>query len=75
MTKNEKIIAGILIGAAAGIAGAIFFETEKGKKLLADLKEMASDTFDDALNRLATIEEKLKEKAIISDTDEDATLS
>jgi gas vesicle protein len=75
MNKNEKIIAGILIGAAAGIAAAIFLETEKGKKLLADIKEMASDTIDDALGRLATIEEKLKEKLIISDTDEDATLS
>jgi gas vesicle protein len=32
MTKNEKIIAGIIIGAAAGIGAAIFFETKKGKK-------------------------------------------
>jgi gas vesicle protein len=34
MTTNEKIITGLLIGAAAGIAAAIFFETEKGKEML-----------------------------------------
>lgn len=75
MTRNEKIIAGILIGAAAGIAAAIFFETEKGKKLLEDIKDMASETFDDALARLANLEEKLKEKVTLNDTDEEATLS
>lgn len=75
MTRNEKIIAGILIGAAAGIAAAIFFETEKGKKLLEDIKDMASETFDDALARLANLEEKLKEKVTFNDNDEEATLS
>jgi len=75
MTKNEKIIAGIIIGAAAGIAAAIFLETDKGKKLLEDLKKLASDTVDDTLKRLASLEKKIKEKAIIDDTDEDITLS
>lgn len=75
MTRNEKIIAGILIGASAGIAAAIFFETEKGKKLLEDIKDMVSETFDDALNRFANLEEKLKEKITLNDTGEEATLS
>jgi len=75
MTKNEKIITGILIGVAAGIAAAIFFETEKGKVMLEDLKKLASETIDDALERLAKIEEKFKEELIIDDTDEDITLS
>jgi len=75
MTKNEKIIAGILIGAAAGIAAAIFFETEKGKEMLADIKKLTSEAIDDVLERLAKIEEKFKEKLVIDDADEDTTLS
>ena len=75
MTKNEKIIAGLLIGAAAGVAAVMFFETEKGKKLLEDIKQLASETMDDAINRLAKVEEKFKEKLIIDDIDEDTMLS
>lgn len=74
MTKNEKIIAGILIGAAAGVAAAIFFETEKGKEILGEIKRLGSETIDDALKRLSKIEEKFKEQ-LINDTDEDITLS
>ena len=61
MTKKEKIIAGIIIGAIAGIGAAVFFETERGKKLLAELKELASETFDDALERLVKIEKRFNE--------------
>ncbi|QEC68768.1 hypothetical protein FRZ67_16185 [Panacibacter ginsenosidivorans] len=75
MTKKEKIIAGIIIGAAAGVAAAIFFETEKGKEILADIKKLTSETIDDALERLVKIEAKFKEKLIIDDADEDITLS
>jgi gas vesicle protein len=75
MTTNEKIITGLLIGAAAGIAAAIFFETEKGKEMLENIKKLASETIDDALARLVKIEEKFKEQLIIDDRDEDITLS
>ena len=61
MTKKEKIIAGIIIGAIAGIGAAVFLETERGKKLFAELKELASETFDDALERLVKIEKRFNE--------------
>jgi gas vesicle protein len=62
MTKKEKIITGILIGAAAGVAAVIFFQTEKGKKLLETLKELGSKTVDDAVERLVNMETELKDK-------------
>ena len=75
MNKNEKIIAGLIIGAAAGIAAAIFFETEKGRKLLDDIKKLASETMDDALERLVKVEEKFKEAIAGENTDDEITLS
>jgi len=77
MTKNEKIIAGIIIGAAAGIGAAIFFETKEGKKILEDLKQLASETFDDALKKLARFETKFDEtmSADDEDIDDDVMLS
>ena len=72
MTRKEKIIAGILIGAAAGVAGALFFDTENGKKVLADIKKIAAETIDDAIARFASIEEKYKEK--LAETDAEDTL-
>ncbi|MBG9376345.1 YtxH domain-containing protein [Panacibacter sp. DH6] len=71
MSKNEKIIAGILIGAAAGVAAVLFFQTEKGKQLLADIKDMASDTMEDAIQRFGKVEQKFKEQLAINETEED----
>lgn len=71
MTKNEKIAAGILIGAAAGFAAALFLDSERGKKLLEDIKQLASDTLDDTLERLVRLEKKYKEQMVIDDTDEE----
>ena len=77
MTKKEKIIAGIIIGAVAGIGAAIFLETKKGKKLLEDLKQLASETFDDALERVVRFETKFNEtmSADDEDIDDDVMLS
>ena len=75
MTKNEKIAAGIIIGAAAGVAAALFLDSERGKKLLENIKQLASNTLDDTLERLVRMEKKYEEKLIIDDTDEDITLS
>jgi len=71
MSKNEKIAAGILIGAAAGCAAAMFLDTERGKKLLEDIKQLASETFDNALSRLVKLEQKYNEQLVIDDTDEE----
>ena len=38
-----KFMAGIVLGAAAGAAAVLFFQSEKGKEILSDLKDAAGD--------------------------------
>jgi len=77
MTKKQKIIMGIIIGAAAGVTATIFFETERGKKLLANLKQLASDSFDDVLERAMSLENKFSRAMIekAEDIEADEVLS
>lgn len=42
MSENKKLLAGILLGAAAGAALAILLSSEKGKEFLSDLQDTAS---------------------------------
>jgi len=59
MTTNQKFLAGIILGAAAGTALALFFSSDKGKEVLADAKEKASELGEDIKSHLDTAEEKL----------------
>ena len=43
---NQKLIAGILIGAAAGTAITLFLQGKKGKEFIATLKDSAKTTGD-----------------------------
>jgi len=47
MGGSSKFLAGLVIGAAAGAAIAIFLNTEKGKELVADLKSAAGKAGDE----------------------------
>ena len=38
MSNNQKILGGLLLGAAAGVAVTIFLNSDKGKEVLADAK-------------------------------------
>ena len=38
MSNNKKFLGGLLLGAAAGAALAIFFSSDKGKEVVADAK-------------------------------------
>jgi gas vesicle protein len=46
MKGSQKFLAGVLIGAAAGAAIAIFLKSEKGQELLAKAKECTNDWAD-----------------------------
>lgn len=62
MSDNHKFIAGLLLGAAAGAAVAVFLNSEKGKDMIDDIKDGADkiqdgvhgklNEFDTALNEL-----------------------
>jgi len=41
MNILNKFVAGLVVGAAAGAAIALFLQTEKGKEILSDIKEAA----------------------------------
>ena len=43
MNFLNKFVAGLVLGAAAGAAVALFLQTEKGKEMLNDLKDVAED--------------------------------
>lgn len=71
MTRNEKLITGLIIGAAAGIAAAFFFDTSKGQEVLSDIKKLTSSAVDDIVSRLGNVETKIKEKLIAVTSDND----
>ena len=43
MSNNQKFLGGLLIGAAAGAAITIFFNSDKGKEVIADAKARFSN--------------------------------
>ncbi len=61
MTENQKFIAGIAIGAATGAAIALFLSSEKGKALLAQVKDIAEGTTDDLKSRISSFESEVKD--------------
>ncbi|MDD2793548.1 MAG: YtxH domain-containing protein [Sediminibacterium sp.] len=72
MSDNHKFISGLLLGALAGSALALYMNTEKGKELADELKLSAADLKDDFKAGIDTAEESLqqllaKAKQLVSD--------
>ncbi len=61
MTDNQKFIAGLIIGAAAGTALAFFLQTDKGKEILSDVKEAAGNAGRDFKSKLQAFDEEFNE--------------
>ena len=59
MTDNQKFLAGIIIGAAAGTAIALFLQTEKGKEIMNDVKGAANSAGDTLKQKLASFDEEI----------------
>ncbi|RFM26569.1 YtxH domain-containing protein [Deminuibacter soli] len=77
MTENQKFIAGIAIGAAAGAALGIFLSSDKGKELIAQIKDIASDTSEELKSKLTGWEKDMKDwvqrgKSFVSDLSDSA---
>lgn len=63
---NEKFLAGLLVGAAAGAVAAIFLQSDEGKRFVNNVKDKAGDTNEclkDGLSRLQYSTNKLVDKA------------
>jgi gas vesicle protein len=61
MTSNQKLLAGVIIGAAAGVLATLFLHSEKGKGLLADAKDFADDTADSIKSKVDSLDSEVKE--------------
>ncbi len=68
MTKETKIIAGLLAGAALGAAVALILSTDKGDDLkhnvsdwLADLLDSSKDLLDSSKDKLANVADTVKD--------------
>ena len=61
MTDNQKFIAGLIIGAAAGTALAFFLQSDKGKSILNDVKEAAGSAGRDFKSKLQAFDDEFNE--------------
>jgi gas vesicle protein len=60
MTDSQKFIAGVILGAAAGAAITVFLNSDKGKEILADVKDMAQDTSESLRSKMDGLEKEVK---------------
>lgn len=57
----QKFIAGLIVGAAAGAAMALFLQSEKGKEIVEDIKDAAGDTGEKLKTRMQHFEQEVKD--------------
>ena len=56
---NKKFIGGLLLGAVAGAALALFLTSDKGEELVEDLKDAADQAADDAKEQWGNLQGEL----------------
>jgi gas vesicle protein len=61
MNILNKFVAGLMIGAAAGAAVALFLQTEKGKEILNDIKDAAEDAGGNLRSNLKSFETEMND--------------
>ena len=59
MTTNQKFLAGLILGAAAGAAIALFLSSEKGQGVISDVKDTADKLGKDIKAKVDSIDEEL----------------
>ncbi|MFT4154706.1 YtxH domain-containing protein [Parafilimonas sp.] len=61
MTTGQKILGGIILGVAAGVAIALFINSDKGKELLADVSDAADEAGGKLKNKYSEYEDQVKD--------------
>ena len=61
MNILNKFVAGLVVGAAAGAAIALFLQTEKGKEILSDIKEAAEAAGTNLKSNLKSFENEMND--------------
>ena len=59
MKSNSNLIIGVLIGAVAGAALAVFISSEKGQEIVEEIKDATGKAEKDIRKALGKVEEKL----------------
>ena len=59
MTDNQKFLAGVLLGAAAGTAIALFLQTERGKEIISEVKDAAQGAGKTLKEKLAEFDDEI----------------
>lgn len=68
MTSNQKFLAGIVLGAAAGALITMFLNSDKGKEILEDVRDIADETKENLSNIGAEVSELVsKGKQFVQD--------
>lgn len=62
MTNGQKFLGGILLGVAAGVAIALFVNSDKGQELISDVSDAADDAKDNLKSKYSDAKDNLKDK-------------
>jgi gas vesicle protein len=61
MTDNQRFLSGLALGAAAGAAIAILLSSDKGKEVLNNIKDFASNAGDKVKDGLSGLTDEVSE--------------
>ena len=68
--KSTKVLSGMLMGAALGVAAGMFLNSPKGKKVQRDIKKTAADFYSNLSSKMKTMKDvsEKKYKILVKDT-------
>ena len=61
MNTGQKFLAGILLGVAAGVAIALFVNSDKGKEIMADVTDAADEATESLKSKFSDLEKQAKD--------------
>lgn len=59
--SSKKLIAGLILGIAAGTVVALFLQSDKGKELLEEVKDTAGDVEDNLRSKLKSFDDEVSD--------------
>jgi gas vesicle protein len=75
MTSGQKFLGGILLGVAAGVAIALFINSDKGQEIISDISDATDDAADNIKSKYSDLGKQLKDllkkgKRVLDDVEE-----